>query len=751
MSSFIKLQFFSILNNENSQSNKSNLNILSREIDNSSNLIKNNKIFNDLNILDMWVVKKQVYLLCKKYIEGEKSLAYLIYKIENNIVIGIYQVYNRTIFSGKIIRYVKSDCSIGNLSTNQTKKEFSATIVKPKNSTSQLSLASAFVSNFTNFNSFIESNNNNANNTFINNNNTNLNDNSANQSMIHITSKSPKNLDNSHLSTTPHNIREINNYTSYKSMSEILNEKYYLVLCGSDYMENINEEEKKKDLNIMTYISIFDLSSLEKEDINDISGNLLNNSNNNINKINITFLKPSIIKQINLITIPNSIFLNTTNQYPKSFESLSGISCMDISNNLSFIAIGTETGKVILIYPEEMSFSFVNKNVKNYNKINTTSTTTSTSKTIINKKIVSLIYSTKEVAVELNDLKDKFCINSIAFSRIKSHKGDFYILYFSTFNAVYYYGIDLIFGKITYHQLSKTLGTFSNSIVLSNKSGQVFFNSKDKIVEYYNLNMKSTIPFEGRISSPIFLESNYLAFVLNDGNTNALAVFDIKNKFFSYYNNIFNNIISLKVDLFDGSLYFLVENNQGIKQILSLKEKENFVKFNAFYKKHLFELAFDYARSLKYSIKEISEINKVYGDHLYNNNEYQRSVEQYVKTILYIHPSQIIEKFLDNSKIEYLIYYLESIHNSEAFKNKFKSEMANYSKLLINIYSKLKKTSKLDMFIDKFDFTTLEQNDIDNLINVYLEQNQMKVALNIANKAKYSQRISEIFLESKSK
>jgi len=262
--------------------------------------------------------------------------------------------------------------------------------------------------------------------------------------------------------------------------------------------------------------------------------------------------------------------------------------------------------------------------------------------------------------------------------------------------------------------------------------------------------MKASYCFEGKIINPVFLPKNYLAFTLYETNYPILAVYDLKNKFFAYYNNMFQSVNFITCDLYDKTIYFMAENHQEIKQIFSLKEKENYHKFNVFYKKHLYELAFDFARNACYSIEEIAEIYKKYGDYLYSNNEFQKALEQYSQTILHIHPSQIIEKFIDNSKIEYLISYLEKLHNSQDFKNKFEADMVNYSKLLINIYSKMKKINKLNFFVDKIDFSLLEKSDVDNLINICLDQNHVKTALCIADKAKFTNRILEIFIDNKS-
>lgn len=644
MSSIMKFQFFSIL------SDNENINLTGSTKDIGSFKRKDRVVdwFSDISTIDMWVLKKQTFILCKKYTEtnNEKILSYFIYKIVSNKIISCYQLYNRNIYCGKIVKLENSE----------------------KN-----------------------------------------------------------NLINT---LRPH-----------------FNEKYYLVLVGSDYCERINTQENKKELNVLTYISIIDMKYLiDKND------NSFDNSMNPL--LNIVDLKPYVLKKINLVTIPNSIYLNTSCETGTSFESLSGISILDVSKDLKYIGLGLESGKVVLIYPYELSL-IVNKSNVQPKTQNTSFISNNKPPSNINSsntREVNILNSKDITAVELNEVKEKFCINSIAFSSVKNQKSEYVLLYFSTFNAIYYYAVDLKTSVVSFYQLSNTNGTFNNSIITTNKQGQVFFSTKDNLImEYHNLSKKATFLFEGKITNPIYLASYYLVFIIYESNSPILAVYDIRNKLFAYYNNMFQQVFYITSDLFDNTVYFLAENFQEIKQIFSLKEKENSHKFNIFYKKCFYDLAFDYARNLKYNIEEISEIHKQYGDYLYKNSEYKRSVEEYCKTILYIHPSLVIEKFLDNSKIEYLIYYLEQIHESKDFKIKFKEEMTNYSKLLINIYSKMKKITKLSNFLDKIDFKCLDKTEVENIINICMDQNHIKIALNIANSARLSHKILEICLHSKSK
>lgn len=139
-----------------------------------------------------------------------------------------------------------------------------------------------------------------------------------------------------------------------------------------------------------------------------------------------------------------------------------------------------------------------------------------------------------------------------------------------------------------------------------------------------------------------------------------LIVFDRTNKFFAYFNNSFTKVFCMCHD--EEHIYALVETDNNLKQIIKLKEKDNKDKFDTFYKKSFFDTAFEYAKSLNYDKKKISEISRRHAYHLYQKEDYAKSIEQYILTINHLDPSYVIQLFLDGSKLEYLIMYLEALH-----------------------------------------------------------------------------------------
>jgi vacuolar protein sorting-associated protein 11 len=58
----------------------------------------------------------------------------------------------------------------------------------------------------------------------------------------------------------------------------------------------------------------------------------------------------------------------------------------------------------------------------------------------------------------------------------------------------------------------------------------------------------------------------------------------------------------------------------------------------------------------------------LHGDLLYSKSELATAIKQYILTIGFVEPSYVIRKFLDVSQIDYLIEYLQKIHEKKAAK-----------------------------------------------------------------------------------
>ncbi|WFD33801.1 Vacuolar protein sorting-associated protein 11 [Malassezia cuniculi] len=88
----------------------------------------------------------------------------------------------------------------------------------------------------------------------------------------------------------------------------------------------------------------------------------------------------------------------------------------------------------------------------------------------------------------------------------------------------------------------------------------------------------------------------------------------------------------------------------------------------------------------------IGDIYRRYGDHLYKKRDFEGAVSQFVKTVGIILPSYVIRKFLDAQRLVYLATYLQALHD-------LGHANADHTTLLLNCYTKLQDTEALDRFI----------------------------------------------------
>ena len=109
-----------------------------------------------------------------------------------------------------------------------------------------------------------------------------------------------------------------------------------------------------------------------------------------------------------------------------------------------------------------------------------------------------------------------------------------------------------------------------------------------------------------------------------------------------------------------------------MKYIIKIKEKENKIKFEIFYSKNEYDLARDYALKIKCHPSKLAEISRRYAEYEYSKGNFEIAIKQYIKTINYLEPNTIIEKFLEKAKLDYLILYLEAIQNNEEFQKSLK-------------------------------------------------------------------------------
>ena len=329
------------------------------------------------------------------------------------------------------------------------------------------------------------------------------------------------------------------------------------------------------------------------------------------------------------------------------------------------------------------------------------------------------------------------CDSEITNVGFTYHKGNLYVI-FTNKDMFYKFNMNNAFGKkinsYTPEELDTFCGVEKGCFALHPKCNMFLYVTPgdNYIKEFANFEMGPIWCFDGTKKFVMYFK-NYIVFVVYEDKVSTLAVYDNTNQIFIYYSNAFNNVQHISAD---DETIFIFDRNETTKtqRILRFKEKDNKEKFDTFYKKSFYDTAFTYAKNLGYDPKKISEISRRHAEHLFKKNEPEKAIEQYIKTINFLDPAYVIQKFLDGSKLDVLISYLDALNKDVTFrKNTPPEEMKDYTALLLNCYIKQKKIKDLEKFVEQKDI--LEQPKVlETAIEVCKNTKHIDLALRIAAK-----------------
>lgn len=403
------------------------------------------------------------------------------------------------------------------------------------------------------------------------------------------------------------------------------------------------------------------------------------------------------------------------------YESFQNVIAFTINSSFSHIAISSDKGDIILIsgYPNlidceksEIKMRFLPKIIPKDREIYLTN-------------------------LELTEL----------FTKKESKKR---ILYASTANSVYYYEWKFETQNTSSadsHIRLKTLiedGKGAYNSCLDSKDNYLLLasSSDNYILEYKNLNFQSSWYFEG---NKIFINyfKNYILFIMYTNKNSTIQIYDKANNFLLYDNSTKKKIISVCCDI--NYIYIFYEESQNKKYITKIKEKDNKKKFEIFYSKNQFDIAREYAKKINCDPSKIGEISQRYAEYEYSKGEYEQSIKQYIKTINYLEPNFVIQKFLEKAKLDYLIQYLEAVIDNEEFNKKGNKKCKDYAYLLFSSYIVQEKIGKLKEFIHnknkKNSYIVLKV-----AIDICLETQNTGLALSIAKQKNMNEEILEILI-----
>ncbi|KAF2679976.1 vacuolar protein sorting-associated protein 11 [Lentithecium fluviatile CBS 122367] len=182
-------------------------------------------------------------------------------------------------------------------------------------------------------------------------------------------------------------------------------------------------------------------------------------------------------------------------------------------------------------------------------------------------------------------------------------------------------------------------------------------------------------------------------------NTSTLTLLNTELRFVAHQEQISSQVKAVVSEW--GDLFVLTMDGK----IFRYHEKPFAQKLEMLYQRNLHLLAINMAQKAGLDSSQQNVILRKYGDYLYQKQDYDTAMQQYLKAIDNTEPSQVIRKFLDTQRIHNLIEYLEELHDHH-------KATSDHTTLLLNCYAKLKDVEKLEEFIKspgddlKFDLDT---------------------------------------------
>jgi vacuolar protein sorting-associated protein 11 len=115
-------------------------------------------------------------------------------------------------------------------------------------------------------------------------------------------------------------------------------------------------------------------------------------------------------------------------------------------------------------------------------------------------------------------------------------------------------------------------------------------------------------------------------------------------------------------------------------------------KLDILFSRNLYQLAIQFAEKAQLSTPHLNDIIEKHGDYLFSRGEYDSALQQYLRAINTVNPSEIIRKFLDVQRIANLVQILEELHTRRLANS-------DHTTLLLNCYARLKNVEQLENFI----------------------------------------------------
>ncbi|KAI3406642.2 vps11 [Candida oxycetoniae] len=261
--------------------------------------------------------------------------------------------------------------------------------------------------------------------------------------------------------------------------------------------------------------------------------------------------------------------------------------------------------------------------------------------------------------------------------------------------------------------LSQKTGADLNCIALSHDQNLIVAFSDS--IAYYDSNKKlKTINFQIP-KSKLVRFGQFLVMVSPQENEGSklqtrIIILDSKNSHISFNLLIPNSAIKF-IFRMANEIYLL--SNDGV--LYKLFEKPINSQIETILERELYTVAFNLAKQSKLPTSTLLKIQKLHGNHLYEEQKYEEAIDIYIKCLDLFDKNleddqeefimDIVTKFKDATIISCLVQFLNRL---------YEKSIANidHITLLLCCLCKLKRTDELDTFIDNFDLS------IDNLQNL---------------------------------
>eukprot|EP00922_Rhytidocystis_sp_ex-Travisia-forbesii_P035960 GHVS01053362.1.p1 GENE.GHVS01053362.1~~GHVS01053362.1.p1 ORF type:complete len:1031 (-),score=90.11 GHVS01053362.1:186-3278(-) len=182
---------------------------------------------------------------------------------------------------------------------------------------------------------------------------------------------------------------------------------------------------------------------------------------------------------------------------------------------------------------------------------------------------------------------------------------------------------------------------------------------------------------------------------------------------------------------------YVVTKEQGKNVIYELEEKTIAERLDVFIRKRLFEWAAEAARQEDQPVEVVQEIYRVQADWLYEKRSYEQAMHVYCKTIGYVEPSYIIERYLEAQRLRHLTVYLQRLHEENAAGR-------DHTVLLLKCYTKLKEVDKLEEFLQS---AANRQYDLAAAVGECRKAGYSKIAADIALRQQHHELYVAILME----